>query len=61
MISYWLANKGIVCKNGTAGAETVIQGSVYAGLLDEYKTQANKDEKDGSDCVSVKIENNADL
>lgn len=56
-----VANKGIVCKNGTAGAETVIQGSVYAGLLDEYKTQANKDEKDGSDCVSVKIENNADL
>ncbi len=56
-----VANKGIVCKNGTAGAETVIQGSVYAGLLDEYKTDENKQKNDGSDCVSVKIENNADL
>lgn len=56
-----VANKGIVCKNGTAGADTVIQGSVYAGLLDEYKTDENKQKNDGSDCVSVKIENNADL
>ena len=56
-----VANKGIICKGGSVTDETAIEGSVYAGLLDQYKTTANINASDGSDCVSVDIKDGAKL
>lgn len=50
-----VANKGIVCENKDITQTTVIQGSVYAGLLDEYKSSGTNLVNDGSDQVSVEI------
>ena len=55
-----VANKGIVCENTDMNQTTVIQGSVYAGLLDEYKSSGIT-ANDGSDQVSVKIPSGAKL
>lgn len=57
-----IADGGIVCEAGNVGDETVIQGKVYAGLLEEYqKKNGSINVKDGSDCVSVDIKPGANL
>lgn len=50
-----VANKGIICENTDITQTTVIQGSVYAGLLDKYKSSGTDMVTDGSDQVSVEI------
>ena len=54
-----VANKGIVCEGTETTQQTVIQGSVYAGLLDEYKNSQTA--SDGFDNVSVDIKAGAKL
>ena len=56
-----VANKGFVCENKDITQTTVIQGSVYAGLLDEYKSSGTNLVNDGSDQVSVEIQNGTKL
>lgn len=56
-----VANKGIVCENTDITQTTAIQGSVYAGLLDEYQSSGADQKNDGSDQVSVKIPSGAKL
>lgn len=54
-----VANKGIVCEGTDITQETVIQGSVYAGLLKDK--QSDQMIADGSDKVSVEITPGAKL
>lgn len=54
-----VANKGIVCEGTDITQETVIQGSVYAGLLEDK--QSDQMIADGSDKVSVEITPGAKL
>ena len=56
-----VANQGIVCNGTDPNQETTIQGSVYAGLLDEYKANGTQKIADGSDNVSVNIAPGASL
>lgn len=56
-----VANKGIVCENTDITRTTAIQGSVYAGLLDEYQSSGTDQKNDGSNQVSVKIPSGAKL
>lgn len=55
-----VANKGIECLNTDINQTTVIEGSVYAGLLDKYKTPGTA-ANDGSDQVSVEIQSGTKL
>lgn len=54
-----VANKGIVCEGTDANLETTIQGSVYAGLL--QNSTGAQTITDGSDKISVNIEPGAKL